>query len=173
MLLIFGGLPASGKSTISKCVAQELGAVHVRVDTIEQTLREVGFDDVQGEGYALAYRIAADNLSLGATVVADSVNPIEITRSAWRAVGMTAGVPVLEVETICSDREEHKKRVETRTVNIKGLVLPTWDEVLARDYEPWDRPHLVIDTAGESPQQSLAKTLSLIRSGRTGGGPLL
>ena len=38
MLLIFGGLPASGKSTISQCIAREFQAVYVRVDSIEQAL---------------------------------------------------------------------------------------------------------------------------------------
>ena len=163
MLLIFGGLPASGKSTISMGVARELGAVHIRVDTIEPGLKEVGFEDVRAEGYELAYRIAADNLSLGSTVVADSVNPIGITRTAWRAVGETAGVFVLEIEVICSDQDEHKRRVETRTADIEGLTLPTWNDVMAREYEPWERPRLVVDTAEESPKQSLAKTLALIR----------
>lgn len=25
---------------------------------------------------------------------------------------------------------------------------PTWAEIVAREYEPWDRPHVVLDTAG-------------------------
>ena len=82
MLLIFGGLPATGKSTISQCIAKEFQAIHVRVDSIEQALRDEGLNAVYGEGYAIAYRIAADNLSLGSTVVADSVNSIGITRDA-------------------------------------------------------------------------------------------
>lgn len=75
MLLIIGGIPTSGKTTISKYVARELSAVHLRVDTIEQTLRDVGYKDVYSEGYELAYNLAAYNLALGLTVVADSVNP--------------------------------------------------------------------------------------------------
>ncbi len=40
------------------------------------------------EGYIVAYRLAEHNLRLGLAVVADSVNPIEITREAWRAVAL-------------------------------------------------------------------------------------
>lgn len=168
MLLIFGGLPASGKSTISKRLARALQAVHVRVDTIEQTLRDEGFNEVYSEGYAVAYSIAADNLSLGSTVIADSVNSIKITRDAWRSVGETAGVPVLEIEMICSDQEEHKRRVETRIGNVNGLIQPTWEQVLDRDYVPWAQAQVVVDTAGESPEQSFRKTLSLIQLESTG-----
>ena len=164
MLLIFGGLPATGKSTLSKQIAVELGAVHLRIDTIEQALRDIGFDDLQGEGYELAYRIAADNLALGSIVVADTVNPIALTRNAWRAVGEAAGVKTIEIETICSNAEEHRQRVETRVVNIEGLVLPTWEQVLARDYDDWDRPRISVDTAGETPEQSFERTLALVRA---------
>jgi len=60
MLLIFDGLPATGKSTISTEVARTLSAVHLRVDTIEQGLRDVGILDVGPTGYTLAYHIALD-----------------------------------------------------------------------------------------------------------------
>lgn len=167
MLLVFGGLPASGKSTISKSVAHELGAAYIRVDTIEQTLKDVGFNKVHSEGYELAYKIAADNLSLGLTVVADSVNPIEITRNAWRAIGEIAKVSVLEIEIVCSDQEEHKRRVDTRVVDIEQSTRVTWKEVLTRDYEHWPQAQIVIDTAGASPEQSVEKTLSLINLNST------
>lgn len=60
------------------------------MDTIEQTLKNVGFKDVFGEGYEIAYNLSADNLSLGLSVVADSANCIGITRDAWRGVGEAA-----------------------------------------------------------------------------------
>jgi len=37
--------------------------------------------------------------------------------------------------------------VETRASDISGFRLPTWEEVLSREYEPWNREHFVIDTA--------------------------
>lgn len=163
MLLIFGGLPGSGKSTISKRVASTLGAVYIRVDTIEDTLREAGFTEVHSEGYELAYKIAADNLALGLTVIADSVNSISITRDAWRTVGDAAEVPVLELEIICSNQDEHKRRLERRAVGSERAAQLTWDDVLTREYEPWPQAHIVIDTAGDSPEQSFEKTLSQIK----------
>ncbi len=104
------------------------------------------------DGYLAGYAIAADNLSLGRTVVADAVNPIDLTRDAWRTVGERAGVPVVEIEIACSDRAEHRRRVETRVADIDGLVMPTWQNVLDRDYRPWTRDRLVVDTAGRTPE---------------------
>jgi hypothetical protein len=45
-------------------------------------------------------------------------------------------------------------RVETRVNDVPGFTPPTWDEVLARDYEPWDWEHIVIDTARCSLEQN-------------------
>lgn len=158
MLIIFGGLPGSGKTTVARALARRLGAVHVRVDTIEQALRscDVLKEDVGPAGYVIGYGVADDNLRLGRIVVADSVNPLRVTRDAWRAVADRASCKVAEVEVVCSDRGEHRRRIETRRSDIDGLELPTWQAVMAREYEPWDRPRLVADTAVEGVDQQVA-----------------
>jgi predicted kinase len=149
-LIVFAGLPGSGKTSIARDLAAQLDAVYLRIDSIEQALRETGASTLDDAGYRIAYAIAADNLRLGRTVVADSVNPIALTRDAWRGVASRTGTDALEVEVVCSDAAEHRRRVETRTSDIAGHTLPTWDEVTARRYEPWDRARIVIDTAGRS-----------------------
>jgi hypothetical protein len=73
-----------------------------------------------------------------------------MTRNAWRDVGVRAGVGVLEVETICSDLEDHRRRIETRGVQVPGMKPLSWQEVVDRDYHPWERDHLTIDTAGKT-----------------------
>jgi predicted kinase len=152
LLIIFAGLPGVGKTSIARALAQGLGAVFLRIDTIEQVLADVHADDRTdpGLGYRIAYALAADNLRLGRTVVADSVNAIAVTRDAWRAVAEVAGTASVEVEVICSDRAEHRRRVETRVADIPGHVSPTWAEVEAREHHAWTRDHVVIDTAGRS-----------------------
>ncbi len=156
MLYIFGGLPGTGKSTLAQHLARARQALHLRIDTIEQALREQGIPINGPEGYVIAYRVAADNLRAGVPVVADSVNPIAVTRAAWRDVAIQAGVPFVEIEVICSNAAEHRARVETRVTDIAGLRLPTWTEVVERAYEPWDTAHLVIDTAGRTVDESVA-----------------
>lgn len=149
MLVVLGGLPGTGKSTIAKLLARRIDAVHVRVDTIEQAVRSCGVlaADIGPAGYLAAYGVAEDNLRVGRTVIADSVNPLAVTRDAWRAIGERLAVGVVEVEVVCCDRVEHRRRVETRTSDIAGLRLPTWQQVVERDYEAWDRAHVVVDTS--------------------------
>jgi predicted kinase len=149
MLIVMSGLPGVGKTVIARELARGTGAVHLRIDSIEQALRANGVR-VEGEGYAVAHAVAADNLTLGRTVIADCVNPWPLTREAWRLVGERAGVRVVEVELVCSDVAEHRRRVESRVPDIEGHELPTWKDVVERDYRPWTSARLVIDTARTS-----------------------
>ncbi len=157
LLVAFAGLPGTGKSTLSRTLAQALGATWIRIDHIEQALRESGIAEVGPAGYLAGYAVAEANLALGLDVVADSVNPLHITRSAWRDAAQRAGARIIEVEVVCSDAAEHRRRVETRRIDIPGLVPPSWAAVQGRHYENWDRPPVVIDTAGRSLGDSLAE----------------
>lgn len=155
MLIAFAGLPGSGKTTIATALARQLKAVYLRIDTIDQALRSSGMlkGDPGPAGYIVAYAIAAENLRFGRIVVGDSVNPVQISRDSWREVADDAEVKLFEIEVICSDKAEHRRRVEHRRSEtsgpafIEGLKQPTWQEVVDREYAAWDRPPIVVDTA--------------------------
>jgi predicted kinase len=164
MLIVLGGLPGTGKTTLARLLSEAVQAAYLRIDAIEQSLRDLkqfqgGVDDA---GYRIAYALAESNLQLGQTVIADSVNPIAITRNAWGDIAARTESRIVEIETICSDAEEHRRRIETRVVDIPGLVPPTWQQVVEREYEPWDRPHIVVDTAKLSPEDALKEILTQI-----------
>jgi predicted kinase len=171
MLIIFGGLPGVGKTAIATELACLTGALHLRIDSIEQALRASGAMSrpIDDAGYRVAYAVAEDNLRIGRTVIADSVNPLSLTRDAWTAVADRAGVRAIEVEVTCSDVNEHRRRVETRTSDIPGLKLPAWEEVIGREYHRWEGEHLVIDTAGRTVEQNVAAIRQA--TGSTFGGP--
>lgn len=160
-LVVFGGLPGVGKTTIASRLAAEIGAVFLRIDVIEMALHDEGVE-VEGQGYAVAYALAESNLRLGQTVIADSVNPIPLTREAWRAVAARAGARLVEVEVVCSDTAAHRRRVEERVTDLPGFVPPTWAEVVDRDYQPRDDDRLVIDTASMSAGDGVERVLARI-----------
>ena len=163
-LIVIGGLPGTGKTSLAMGLARALDAVHVRIDTIEQALRTSAMptDPVGTAGYVVAYAVAADNLRLGRIVVGDCVNPLAATRTAWRAVARRAGVAVVEVEVICSDAIEHRRRIESRACDIDGLKLPRWSETMARNYEAWMGEHVVIDTAHRPVQSGVTQLHALL-----------
>ena len=83
-------------------------------------------------------------------VVADSCNTIELTRRQWEQVAIDNGSDFVNIETICTDAEEHRRRIESRSSNIEGLKLPTWQSVKDREYHDWSTDRIVVDTAGQS-----------------------
>ncbi|MGJ4892862.1 AAA family ATPase [Bradyrhizobium sp. HKCCYLRH3099] len=149
ILIVFGGLPATGKTTVARELTIRLGAIHIRIDTIEQALRAAG-REVGALGYVIAAELAADNLKLGRTTVVDCVNPVRASREGWREIAESQSARLVEIELVCSDTVLHRQRAENRSPDRSGLRHPTWDEIVNRHYEPWDRAHLVLDTATHS-----------------------
>ena len=131
----------------------------MRIDVIEQALKHDSRleNDIGGTGYVVAYELARSNLQVGQIVISDSVNPLFMTRTAWRNIADETNSPLLEIEVICTNKEEHRQRIETRATDISGLVLPTWEQVINRHYEPWDQERLVVDTSVEKPKEILKK----------------
>lgn len=162
VLYVFSGLPGTGKTTLARLLARHMGAAYVRIDTVEQALRDLCSFEVDGEGYRLAYRIATDNLQLGVSVVADSCNPIDLTRLEWESIALDCDARCVNIEVTCSDVAVHRNRVESRPRTIGGLPLPSWDDVCQREFEPWQRDRVVIDTAGETVDDSFEKLLSSV-----------
>ena len=150
MLVVLSGLPGTGKTTIGKALVAKRSAAYVRVDEIEHALRQhSGFDqEIGAAGYVVAFAIASSNLELGNLVIADCVNPVPESRQGWRdVVRAVEGARLIEVEIICSDENEHKRRVEGRAPDIIGFTVPTWSSVTSHDYVPWTESRLIVDTA--------------------------
>ena len=102
VLVILGGRPGVGKTTVGRELARATGGVYIRIDSIEQAMRAAGWN-VESEGYRVAHAVAEDNLRLGRIVVADCVNPCAQERSR----GGRAGVRAVSVET--SARRRHRR----------------------------------------------------------------
>ena len=148
MLVVLGGLPGTGKTTIARRLSERLGAAHVRVDSITAAMSKAGVDPGQSTGlasYVVAEAVAEECLRAGTPVVVDAVNPVGAARRQWHELAARTGDRLRVVEVVCPDEAEHRRRLETRAEDLAG-ERPTWADVAARVYEPWDEPRLVVDT---------------------------
>lgn len=162
ILYIFSGLPGTGKSSLAQELAKVTGAVYLRIDTVEQGLRELCNFKVEGEGYRLSYRIAQDNLKQGMSVIADSCNPARLTRKEWNEVAIKSNANFVNIEVICSNVHEHKTRVENRETDIENLKLPRWKDIENREYHLWDSDRIQIDTANKTINESISELITAL-----------
>jgi predicted kinase len=165
MLYIFGGLPGKENPRFQPSLPVAVTRYIFGSTRLNKRFGTPGLDVNGSAGYRMGYALALENLRLGATVVADSVNPLRITREAWLDVARQAQAPFVEIEITCSDKSEHCRRIESRDVDIAELKLPGWKEVVGREYDLWDAPHLVLDTAGRTAHESILDLFGLLQKG--------
>lgn len=172
VLIVIGGLPGSGKSSVASALAARTATAFVRVDRIEQAIVEwTSLSHPVGPvGYAVAHQFAREQLTLRLDVIVECVNPSALTRDAWVKTAQDQDAAIVEVEIVCRDEIEHRRRVETRGSDVAGLVKPTWAEVLSRDYEAWDRNRLVVDSARNTVDEAARLVAAATVSARRAGG---
>ena len=157
-MVAFSGLPGVGKTTVAKSLARSAHAIHLRVDSVEAAINNstLGIHAAEDAGYLAIASVAKDNLLLGFDVIADTVNPIGTTRKLWADTAEAGGAYLLNIEVICSDRQLHRKRVESRKSDIRGLIVPDWQEVVSREFEPWQSDRIILDTSIISIEEATA-----------------
>ena len=161
ILFIFSGLPGVGKSSIARALAQRIRGVYFRVDSAEDALAKsvLNIAPAEDAGYQIGYAIAIDNLKNGLDVIADCVNPINLTRDAWMNAAKENGAKWVNIEIICTDIEIHKRRVFERIINLPNQNLPNWEDVENRHYEEWSAPRLILDSAKLSPNEAVEEII--------------
>lgn len=169
LLVVFSGLPGVGKTAMSRPVADALGATYLRVDSIESAIA-TALVPVGGSpaGYLVAERVAEDQLRAGRPVVVDAVNEIELAREGWRQLAARRDAELCFVEVVCSDTDEHRRRVEARGPEMTGHVQPSWAAVTARGWEPFATERRLVDNLGD-PAPHVTALLSWLADSRRGG----
>src|SRR5260221_8402463 len=149
MLIVFRGLPVTGKTTLARELAASRSATYLRIDTIERAIRnaQVLAGDIGPVGYCVALALAESNLAIGRMVIADCVNPVAESGTAWWTTADRAKSSLFDIEVICSDLMKHQRRVAARVSDIPDFNPPTWLSVQQHEYEPWLTKLLLWDTA--------------------------
>ena len=152
-LIVVGGVPGTGKSTIASRAARLIGATLLCKDIFEAALWRSGIDRSVGSGWASYEQlgsVAETQLRLGHAVVLDSVATNERIRNIWRELAASYGARFVTIECVCSDESVHRSRVEGRERMISSWPELTWADVedVRSRYEPWsDAGRLVLDSA--------------------------
>ena len=159
-LIAMAGLPAVGKSTVARGLAERFPAVLVNVDAVESALIKAEFEQSFATGlaaYLVAEQVACANLGLGQHVIVDAANYVSYARDLWTALAREYRVPLLFVEVVCPDLAVHADRLANRPA-VPGLPRLSFDDVVVRyaETEPWGRePRWLVNSAvGPTSSQS-------------------
>lgn len=155
-LIVFSGLPGTGKTTLATALSKELGLEVFSVDEIEsriiQTTGTPRSYQTGLQAYKDAAADAARQLEQGRSVIVDAVNAVDEAKQMWIEFSNQYDASLKVIECICSDYAIHKHRIDERERNIHGIPETTWEEVLIKSKEstPWTIPTIIIDCINDT-----------------------
>ncbi len=152
-VIVFSGLPGTGKSSIAEAVALRLGIPVFAKDWLEAALLRCESKPAENAlpigsaGYQLLTTLAERQLQLGQSVILDSVASTLSIRAEWRALAQAYQAGWCVIECICSDESLHRERLGVRERGIPGWHELDWSEVerVKAYYAPWDEQRLILD----------------------------
>lgn len=143
-LVVMSGLPGSGKSTVARELARALEFSLFELDHIEAPILARFDGDALGwGGYEILSALAEDNLSLGHSVVLDSVAWTNALREEWRMLAARHRARYRPIEVVVPDRELHRTRVTARPAKNDWRRI----EAAVKLYEAWSSDRLVLDSS--------------------------
>ncbi|HUN05111.1 MAG TPA: ATP-binding protein [Aggregatilineales bacterium] len=164
-LILFAGMPGSGKTTLARMVSHRLSVPVFAKDRMQRVLRDHHLAaENSGDGYYLILDMADEQLSLGLTVILDATFPLDHFRMVASEIAARHQAKFCALYFHCSDDQEWQRRMNQRVQYVPGWRPVGWSDVMRmRDYyQPWNNNALTVDSL-YPPEHNLPIVLEHIR----------
>lgn len=165
-LILFAGMPGSGKTTLARMVSRELQLPIFSKDRAQRILRDHHLAaENTGDGYYIILDMADEQLGLGVSVILDATFPLDHFRTVASEIAARHQAKFCAIYCHCSDDEIWRKRMEQRVQYVPGWRPVGWDDVqrMRTYYQPWANNALVVDSM-VPPEENFAQVLAQIRN---------
>jgi predicted kinase len=168
-IIAFTGLPGTGKSTLAEQLAQETGVPAFAGDWLLGALSPHGvLRDLDRRAFLAMYydllgTLVERQLMLGQSAIVDCLVNEEIAER-WAELAARYDGRLRIVECVCSDEDEHRRRLEGRRRGIPGWHEVGWDHVvrMRSEYPQLEGERLTVD-AMETVDGNLDRVRSFLR----------
>ena len=163
-LILFAGMPGSGKTTLARMVAQQLRLPIFSKDRMQRVLRDHHLADAStGDGYYIILDLADEQLSLGISLILDATFPLDPFRTVASEIAARHNARFCPLYCTCSDDAVWESRMDKRVQYVPGWRPVGWADVLRMRayYQPWDDNATVLD-AIHTPQHNFGLALTAI-----------
>jgi predicted kinase len=162
-LIIFSGLPGTGKSTLASRLARELRTPLLRIDDVTDPVPEnagIAFWDSKIE---LLLDLAQAQLELGLSVILDSVFMGRDRLHAQQLAREHAAV-FRPVYCFLSDDSLWERRVTERFEALHNDAVATWERILQqrKHFRGWDQGTALFIDAAHPLEQNYAAVLEFV-----------
>lgn len=139
-LILFSGLPGTGKSTLARRLARELQISYLCIDDVTGEVPEDAGVPFWDSKVAILLGLARVQLELGISVILDSVF-MNKDRYHAREIARKNGARFLPVYVFLSNEEVWKERVTSRRRELDHESVASWDRIQHqrqhfREWEP-------------------------------------
>ena len=172
-LIIFSGLPGTGKSTLANRLARELRSPLLRIDDVAGPLPEITDIAFWDSKIALMLELADVQLELGLSIVLDSVFMGSDRLHAQQLAHNYAAL-FRPVYCFVSDEAVWQQRVTERFEALQNGAVATWERILEqrKHFQPREQGTALFIDAVAPLEQTYAALLEFVTQGQVGLSPL-